>query len=146
MAQISLLVWSLRSRRLLMARVSRDECWRGCGKTRRFPLFCSCIEPYWHDKRCADLIGHFVPDAARRAASRFSANRGETQSVLTRLRRYPCSLQASCLSRRRIHRGLSIGKDTRGILNIPQRSCAVHRPGDGSGTPEYAIGRSLPKK
>jgi DNA polymerase-3 subunit delta len=74
-----------------MARVFRDELLARLQQNKKIPaVLLLGDEPYLRDKCRADLIGHFVPDAARAwAVSRFSANRGETQSALDQAQTLP---------------------------------------------------------
>lgn len=74
-----------------MARVSRDELLARLQQNKKISaVLLLGDEPYLRDKCRADLIGHFVPGAARTwAVSRFSADRGETQSALDQAQTLP---------------------------------------------------------
>ncbi len=74
-----------------MARISREELLALLQQNKKLPaLLLLGDEPYLRDKCRADLIGHFVQEAARTwAVSRFSADRGETQAALDQAQTLP---------------------------------------------------------
>lgn len=74
-----------------MARISRDELLARFQQNKKLPaILLLGDEPYLRDKCRADLIGHFVEEAARTwAVSRFSADRGETQAALDQAQTLP---------------------------------------------------------
>ncbi len=74
-----------------MTRVSRDELLARLQQNKKIlAVLLLGDEPYLRDKCRADLIGHFVPEAACAwAVSRFSADRGETQSALDQAQTLP---------------------------------------------------------
>ena len=74
-----------------MARISREELLARLEQNKKLPaILLLGDEPYLRDKCRADLIGHFVQEAARTwAVSRFSADRGETQAALDQSQTLP---------------------------------------------------------
>ena len=77
-----------------MARISREELLARLEQNKKLPaILLLGDEPYLRDKCRADLIGHFVQEAARTwAVSRFSADRGETQAALDQAQTCLCCL------------------------------------------------------
>jgi DNA polymerase III subunit delta len=74
-----------------MARISREELLARLEQNEKLPaILLLGDEPYLRDKCRADLIGHFVQEAARTwAVSRFSADRVETQAALDQAQTLP---------------------------------------------------------